>query len=93
MFYVAKKGIINKYSKESEGRFLKQDISLKTPYITLGQLLKIADLIQTGGQAKWFLAENDVYVNEALESRRGKKLYSDDVIKVNDRMIKLKAGK
>lgn len=72
---------------------MKQEISLKTPYITLGQLLKIADLIQTGGQAKWFLAENDVYVNGELDSRRGKKLYPYDVVKINDRMIKLKAGK
>lgn len=73
--------------------FLKQEISLKTPYITLGQLLKIANLIQTGGQAKWFLSKNDVYVNGVLDSRRGKKLYADDVVKINDVMIKLKAGK
>ncbi len=70
-----------------------QEIDLKTPYITLGQLLKIADLISSGGQAKWFLAENDVYVNGILDSRRGKKLYPDDTVKINNNTFILKAGK
>lgn len=52
-------------------------------FITLNILLKITDLISTGGQAKWFLNENDVYVNGEKENRRGRKLYRGDVIKVN----------
>ena len=52
-------------------------------YITLNVLLKITGLIQTGGEAKWYLAENDVYVNGEKENRRGRKLYRDDVIKAN----------
>ena len=52
-------------------------------YITLNVLLKITGLISTGGEAKIFLANNDVYVNKELENRRGRKLYRNDVIKVN----------
>ena len=52
-------------------------------YITLNVLLKITGLISTGGEAKIFLSNNDVYVNKELENRRGRKLYRDDVIKVN----------
>ena len=52
-------------------------------YITLNVLLKITGLISTGGEAKFFLANNDVYVNKELENRRGRKLYRDDVIEVN----------
>ena len=52
-------------------------------YITLNVLLKITGLIQTGGEAKWYLAENDVYVNGEKENRRGRKLYREDVIKAN----------
>ena len=52
-------------------------------YITLNVLLKITGLIQTGGEAKWYLADNDVYVNGEKENRRGRKLYRDDVIKAN----------
>ena len=53
-------------------------------YITLNVLLKITGLIQTGGEAKWFLADNDVYVNGEKENRRGRKLYREDVIKANE---------
>ena len=53
-------------------------------YITLNVLLKITGLISTGGEAKFFLVNNDVYVNKELENRRGRKLYRDDVIKVNN---------
>ena len=52
-------------------------------YITLNVLLKITGLIQTGGEAKWFLIDNDVCVNGEKENRRGRKLYREDVIKAN----------
>ena len=52
-------------------------------YITLNVLLKITGLIQTGGEAKWYLNENDVYVNGEKENGRGRKLYREDVIKAN----------
>ena len=52
------------------------------PFITLGVLLKITGLIDTGGQAKWFLAENKVLVNGEEDNRRGRKLYHGDVIEV-----------
>lgn len=52
-------------------------------YITLGQLLKYAGIIQTGGEAKWFLAETPVLVNGIGESRRGKKLLEGDQIQID----------
>ena len=52
------------------------------PFITLGILLKIAGIIDTGGQAKYFLAENKVLVNGEEDNRRGRKLYHGDVIEV-----------
>ena len=51
-------------------------------YITLGVLLKIAGIIDTGGQAKYFLSENVVLVNDEEENRRGRKLYRGDKIQV-----------
>ena len=53
-------------------------------YITLNVLLKITDLIPTGGMAKFFLAENDVYVNGEKENRRGRQLYRGDIVKANN---------
>ena len=52
-------------------------------YIELLKLLKVAGIIDTGGYAKVFLIENEVYVNGERETRRGRKLYRKDVVKVN----------
>ena len=59
-------------------------IQIDTDYITLGQFLKMADLIQTGGMAKWFLVEYTVYVNGEEERRRGKKLRDGDEIEIEN---------
>lgn len=59
-----------------------EKIVIYTPYITLGQLLKMKDLISSGGEAKYFLSENVVLVNGSEDNRRGRKLYKNDIVKV-----------
>lgn len=53
---------------------------ISSEYITLGQFLKLADVINSGGMAKPFLEEYLVLVNGEEESRRGKKLYPGDTV-------------
>lgn len=50
-------------------------IKINTEYITLGQFLKMSDIISSGGAAKFFLAENEVLVDGEVDQRRGRKLY------------------
>lgn len=50
-------------------------IKIKTEYITLGQFLKFVSIIGDGGEAKYYLTSNKVFVNDELENRRGRKLY------------------
>nr|WGE04690.1 S4 domain-containing protein YaaA [Bacillus subtilis] len=58
-------------------------ISIDTEMITLGQFLKLADVIQSGGMAKWFLSEHEVLVNDELgQPLRGRKLYVGDVVEI-----------
>ncbi|MGY0656943.1 ribosome maturation protein RlbA [Bacillus subtilis] len=57
-------------------------ISIDTEMITLGQFLKLADVIQSGGMAKWFLSEHEVLVNDEPDKRRGRKLYVGDVVEI-----------
>lgn len=59
-----------------------KNVPISTEYITLGQFLKLADCIQSGGQAKSFLQETSVLVNDESENRRGRKLRVDDRIVV-----------
>lgn len=65
-------------------------MATKEEFITLGQFLKAADIIQTGGQAKFFLQENEVLVNGEKENRRGRKLYPADLVVVKGREFKIK---
>lgn len=51
-------------------------------YIVLGNLLKMAGIIDTGGYAKMFLIDNEVYVNGERDTRRGRKIRRGDVVKV-----------
>lgn len=60
----------------------KTRIEISGSYITLGQFLKLADIISSGGMAKPFLEQMEVYLNGELENRRGKKLYDQDVISI-----------
>lgn len=57
-------------------------IFIKTDYITLGQFLKYLGIIGSGSEAKNFLQNNDVFVNNIEEKRRGKKLYPQDLVKI-----------
>lgn len=59
-----------------------EKVQIEGQYITLGQLLKHQSLIDTGGQAKWFLTEKEVLVNGIRETRRGKKLYDGDMVQI-----------
>ncbi|MGZ2417864.1 ribosome-associated protein [Staphylococcus caledonicus] len=52
--------------------------------ITLGQFLKTEGIIESGGQAKWFLQDFEVLLNGERETRRGKKLADQDRIDFPD---------
>ena len=58
-------------------------------YITLNILLKLTNIISTGGEAKYYLANNEVYVNDILENRRGRKLYKGDVVTVKGKVFEI----
>ncbi|WP_223595404.1 S4 domain-containing protein YaaA [Neobacillus bataviensis] len=58
------------------------EIKLNTEFITLGQFLKVADVIQSGGMAKWFLSEHEVFINGEQDQRRGRKLRAGDKVQI-----------
>ena len=66
------------------------EIEIKTEYIKLEQLLKYANLVETGGMAKQAIQEGLVLLNGELEVRRGKKIYKGDIVKFNNEEIRVK---
>lgn len=58
-------------------------------YITLQQFLKLKDIVSSGGEAKYFILENEITVNGETEKRRGRKLYKGDTVTVNGRKYEI----
>lgn len=59
-----------------------EEIQIGTPYITLGQFIKLANVFESGGMIKGYIKDEGVLVNGEWEHRRGRKLYIDDVIEI-----------
>ena len=57
-----------------------QTVAVQGDHITLGQLLKTANIIGSGGEAKFYLSNNPLTVNNESENRRGRKLRPGDVV-------------
>lgn len=64
-------------------------IKIKGDYITLGQFLKLTDFASSGGEVKHLLTSLKIIVNEKLEDRRGRKLFHNDIIEINEVSFKI----
>lgn len=52
-------------------------------FIKLDQFLKLADIVQSGGEAKHLIQSGQVLVNGKVETRRGRKLRQGDIVTVD----------
>ena len=64
-----------------------EPVAIRGDMIRLGQLLKLADVVDSGGEAKALLAEGGVSVNGACEQRRGRQLRDGDVVTAAGRSL------
>lgn len=58
-------------------------------FIKLESLLKCNGPVSTGGQAKIFIQNSEVYVNNEICLQRGKKLHKGDIVKMFDDEIEI----
>jgi ribosome-associated protein len=61
--------------------------TLTDEYIELTKLLKVLDLVDSGGQAKLLIEENHVFRNGTLETRKRAKILKGEQIRVGDVII------
>lgn len=64
-------------------------IKLRDEFIKLGQVLKAANLVEDGVEAKYVIQDGEVLVNGEVDTRRGRKLYDGDVISFHGEEIKI----
>ncbi|GAA1128857.1 RNA-binding S4 domain-containing protein [Nocardioides aquiterrae] len=58
------------------------DVPIRDESIRLGQFLKLANLVESGSEAKPLIAAGRVRVNDEVETRRGRQLVQGDVVQV-----------
>ena len=66
------------------------EIKIETEFIKLDALLKFANLVSSGGEAKIRIAEGEVLVNDEVCTMRGKKLRSGDTVELDGAKVCIK---
>lgn len=66
-----------------------QTLKLRDEFIKLGQALKAAGLVESGVDAKFVIQDGLVRVNGNVETQRGKKLVSGDVVEFDGETIRI----
>lgn len=72
----------------------RQQVAVRDGVIRLGQLLKLAGVVETGGEGKLRIQEGEARVNGEVETRRGRQLVPGDVVEFAGEVLEIvvKAG-
>ena len=62
-------------------------IVISDDFIKLGQLLKLANMVSSGVEAKIVIQNGEVKVNGEIDTRRGKKIYQNDVVEYKEQKV------
>jgi ribosome-associated protein len=73
-----------------ENRSPVRDVEVRDDGIRLGQLLKLAGLVEHGAAAREVLEAGEVTVNGRAETRRGRQLGGGDVVALGDERVRVR---
>ncbi|WP_455833873.1 RNA-binding S4 domain-containing protein [Pseudarthrobacter siccitolerans] len=68
-----------------------EDVPIRDSMIRLGQLLKLANLVEDGVEAADLIKNGLVKVNGEIDDRRGRQLHDGDTVTVNNQTVKVVA--
>ena len=68
------------------------DVPISDESIKLGQFLKLANLVESGSEAKPLIAAGMVRVNDEVETRRGRQLVKGDVVSLAAQSARVSDG-
>jgi len=66
------------------------ELEISEAPIELYRVLKLASLVESGGEAKHAVTGGRVTVNEAVETRKRKKIFDRDIVTLDDKSICVK---
>ncbi|ALE05258.1 tRNA synthetase RNA-binding protein [Arthrobacter sp. ERGS1:01] len=68
------------------------DIPIRDDMIRLGQLLKLASLVEDGVEAAELIKNGMVKVNGEIDERRGRQLHDGDTVTLNGETVRIRTG-
>jgi ribosome-associated protein len=68
-----------------------EEIPIRDSMIRLGQLLKLANLVEDGVEAAELIKNGLVKVNGEIDDRRGRQLHNGDTVTVNGQTVRVLA--
>jgi ribosome-associated protein len=68
------------------------DVAIRDETIRLGQLLKLAGLVEDGGIARLAIANGEVMVDGEVETRRGAQIRVGQVVRYQEHAVRVTAG-
>ena len=68
---------------------MPKKITISSEFIKLDALLKFANLVSSGGEAKIRIAQGEVFVNGVPCLMRGKKLRAGDIITLDEESVEI----
>jgi ribosome-associated protein len=68
---------------------MPRDVEIRGDTIRLGQVLKLAGIAATGGEARALVEEGRVTVNGAVERRRGRQLRPGDEVAADAETLRI----
>ncbi|WP_295084840.1 RNA-binding S4 domain-containing protein [Ruminococcus sp.] len=66
---------------------MAEKIKITTEFIKLDALLKFANLVGSGGEAKQLIQNGEVFVNEEVCTMRGKKIRPGDKVELDGQEV------
>jgi ribosome-associated protein len=69
-----------------------REIPIRGETIRLGQLLKLAGIVDSGSEARALLAAAPAWINGQRESRRGRQLHAGDTVRIGEQSVRVIAA-
>jgi ribosome-associated protein len=66
-----------------------REVEIEEEPIELYKILKFENMVQSGGEAKFVIAEGLVRVNGEIETRKRKKIFSGDIVEFEEETIRI----
>ncbi len=68
-------------------------LAIRGDFIELYKVLKIENMVASGGEAKHLIAAGMVLVNGRVETRKRRKTVAGDVVEMGDERVRITAGR